>query len=250
MDAPAAEATSRFSDRILRFLKRVEHRVATTAREREAVYRMRYEAYIRNRLMEPRADGQLHDQLYDHAANAWITMTFIDGEFAATTRVHVAGNESAPLPALGVFADVIGPRLRAGRVIVESTRTAARLDFAGRFPELPYVTFRPAYLAAEHFDANYVIATARIEHLAFYRRVFHFAPWCEPRSYPGVTVKVACMGIDPRSVQDQTEARYPFFRSTQAEREALFGPLDQAADILSHASRGHHGFLARTNAPV
>jgi hypothetical protein len=248
MDVQSADAKSRFSDRVVRFLERVEHRIARTPAEREAVYRMRYDAYVRNELIEPRADGQLHDERYDDAPNAWITTTFIDGELAATTRVHVAADESANLPALAVFSDVIAPHLRAGRVIVESTRTAARADFAGRFPELPYVTLRPAYLAAEHFDADFVIATARADHLAFFRRVFCLVPWCEPRDYPGVTVQISCMGADTRAVQERIEARYSFLRSTAAEREALFGSLARTADAICCAMPAHRGFEARASA--
>ncbi|MGD1037749.1 MAG: hypothetical protein ABR878_11255 [Roseiarcus sp.] len=212
------------------------------------MYRLRYEAYIRNGLVEPRADGRLHDQRYDEAPDAWITTTFIDGELAATTRVNLGADENAILPSFAVYPDVIAPFLRAGRVIVESTRTAARLDLAGRFPELPYVTLRPAYLASEHFDADFVVATARAEHMAFFRRVFCFVPWCEPRDYPEFTAKVACMGADFHASQERIEARYPFFRSTAAEREALFGSLGDAADAHPHAARGHRSFAALASA--
>ncbi len=127
MDAPIADTASRFSDRVLRFLERVEHRVARTPAEREAVYQLRYEAYIRNGLIEPRADRRLHDERYDDAPDAWITTTFIDGELAGTTRVNLAADEDAILPSFTVYPDVIGPYLRAGRVIVEfdSHRRAA-----------------------------------------------------------------------------------------------------------------------------
>jgi len=248
MSAQIAGAASRFSDRVLRFLERVEHRVARTPAEKETVYRLRYEAYIRNGLVEPRADGRLYDERYDEARDAWITTTFIDGELAATTRVNMASDENAILPSFSVYPDVIAPYLRAGSVIVESTRTAARLDFAGRFSELPYITLRPAYLAAEHFGADFVVATARAEHMAFFRRVFCLVPWCEPRDYPNFNAKVACMGVDARAVQEFIEARYPFLRSTAAERAALFGPLVEAADARSRAMSGRRRFETQASA--
>lgn len=247
MDARIADATSRFSDRVVRFLERVEHRVARTAAEREAVFRLRYEAYIRNGLIEPRADGRLHDERYDDAPNSWITTTFVDGELAGTTRVNLGADENAVLPSLSVFRDVIAPRLRVGRAIVEFTRLATRLDLAGAYPELAYIIMRPGYLAAEHFDADFAVATVRSEHSAFYRRVFHFAPWCEPRDYPDVNARIACMGADMRIGKEQFEARYPFFRSTAVEREALFGSRD-AAEAPSRAMPAHRGFEARASA--
>jgi hypothetical protein len=248
MDAQFAGATSRFSDRILRFLERVEHRVARTPAEREAAYRLRYEAYIRDGRIEPRADGRLHDERYDDAPNGRIMTTFIDGELAGTTRVHVASDESAVLPALAAFSDLIAPHLRMGRVMTDFTRTAARLELSKQFPELPYVILRPAFLANAYFDADFAIAMARAERVAFFRRVFCFVPWCEPRDYPGFTAKVACLGADFHAMQERIEARYPFFRSTAAEREALFGPLREAVDAPSRATSGRRHFEAQASA--
>jgi hypothetical protein len=224
MNLHVGDVASRFSERILRFLQRVEFRVAQTADQKEAVYRLRYDAYVRNGLIEPHDDQRLYDPHYDEAPDTFITTTFIDGELASTTRVSVARDLSAVFPAYTVYPDLIAPLLKEGRVVVEAARTAARFDLAGRFPELPYVTLRPAYLAAEHFDADYTAATARADHVAFFRRVFIMTPWCEPREYPNFTAKVACLLADTRLVQDQIEARYPFLRSSAAERIALFGP--------------------------
>jgi hypothetical protein len=223
MDAGVGGTTSRFSDRVLRLLERVEHRCAETHSEKEAVYKLRYEAYIRQRLIAPRADARLFDRTLDDASNARITTTFIDGELASTFRVHVAVDEHDVLPSAGVFSDAIIPHLRMGRVIVDPTRLAARLEFSRRLPEMPYVALRPAWLAAEYFEADYVIATISEEHQAFYRRVFGYEAWCEPRDYPDVNCKIACMGLDFRAAKERVETRYPFFRSTRTERNALFG---------------------------
>jgi hypothetical protein len=242
MDAQTVEGTSRFSDRILRLLERVEHRVAKTPAEREAVFQLRYEAYSRNGLIEPRKDGRLYDERYDDAENAWITMTFIDGELAGTTRVNVAFSDNAAFPALTVYPDVIAPRLRAGNAMVEFTRTAARLEFSKIYPELPYITLRPAYLAAEQFDIDFAVATARPDHVAFFRRVFCFEAWSEPRDYPDFTAQVACMGADFRAVQERIEARYPFFRSTAAERRTIYGGTRR---VGTEPEVGHRTFEAR-----
>jgi len=223
-----AGSSTHFSERIIRFLERVEHRIARTDAEKEAVFRMRYDAYIRNALIEERDDRQLHDLEYDHSPNSFITTTYIDGQLAGTTRVNIGADPGAKLPCLGVFPDQIMPYLKAGKTVIELTRTAAQLEFAGIYPELPYITLRPAFLAAEHFDADFAIATARAEHLAFFHRVFRFSSMCEPRDYPGVTTKIVCMGSDFRAGKNAVANRFPFFRSTPEERAMLFG-LEGAA---------------------
>ena len=224
MEARIVDTPSHFSDRVFRLLERIDYRIAKSSVEREAVFRLRYNAYRRNELLEPRADGQLYDQRYDNATNALITMTFLDGQLVGTTRVNLGAGENAVLPSLHVYRDVIEPRLRAGSVLIETTRLAAQLDTSSAHAELAYLIMRPGYIAAEHFDADYAVASPRAEHMAFYRRVLCFVPWCQPRPYPGLTAEFACMGANFHENKKRIEARYPFYSSTAAEREALFGP--------------------------
>ncbi len=244
MESSFVSVPSRFADRMLRLLERVEHRIAKSAAEREAVFHLRYLAYLKNGLLTPRADEQLYDERYDDAPNAKIVMTFIDGALAGTTRINVSADLNAPLPAMGVYPDVIAPHLREGRTLVEMTRLAGSPDLTSFAAELPYVTVRPGFMAAGHFRADFAVATPRAEHMAFYRRVFGFAPWCEPRDYPGLTAKFACMAVDYRAGHKGVTARYPFFQSTSAEREALFGPVEDGIDAISRAARDRRSFEA------
>ena len=224
MDAAGSGTISRFSDRVLRLLERCEHRCAKTFSEKEAVYRLRYEAYAREGLIEPRADHRLWDSVFDNAPNAWITTTFIDGELASTVRVNVAIKGNGAIPSSGAFSDAIRPHLQAGATIVDPTRLAAQIEVARQIPELPYIALRPAWVAGEYFGADFGLVSIVEQHQAFYRRVFGYEAWCEPREYPNVNCKITCMGLDFRAGRERVEARYPFFRSTPAEREALFGP--------------------------
>ena len=220
-----------FSDRVLRFLERVEHRIARTDCEREAAFRLRYDAYVRNGLMEPRSDRRLFDARYDNAANAWITMTFVDGELAATIRLNLGAGEESVLPSMGVYPDVVTPRLRAGLVILETTRLAANIEFSRSNPELAYVIMRPGYMAAEHFDVDLAVASPRLEHMAFYRRILQFVAWCEPRPYPGLTAKFGCMGVDFQEVRARVEARYPFYKSTRNRARGAFRADEREIDL-------------------
>jgi hypothetical protein len=226
MDGGPQSVSQSFSDRVVRLLERVEHRVATTPAEREAAFRLRFEAYNRIGFLQRSDDDRLYDPRYDDAANAWITTTFLDGQLVGTVRVNIGTGENAILPGLQVFADVLVPRLSAGEVIAEFTRLAARPSLSGVHPELAYIVMRPAFMAAEHFDADCAVGTPRAEHIAFYRRAFGATVWRPPRDYPGLTAKLACVGADYRLARQFIELRYPFFKSDPAEREALFGPAN------------------------
>jgi hypothetical protein len=234
MDSPAACAPSRFSDRVLRLLERVEHRRAETAAEKEAVYQLRHEAYLREHLIEPLQGRRLYDEFYDEASNCYNIGTYIDGELASTIRIHVAASDDEALPSSAVFKDLILPRLKTGQTIVDPTRFATKLEFSRRFPEMPYLTVRPGWMAGDRFGADYILATMRSEHQAYYKRVFGHVPWSGEREYPRVHCKIVCMGLDFAAQKDRVETRYPFFRSTEAEREKLFG--DHASVLASRAS--------------
>ena len=237
MGGAVVGTASRFSDRVSNLLKRVEYRCARTHSEKEAVYRLRYNAYIRQGLIDPNSSGRLHDKVLDHTSNAWITTTLIDGELASTVRIHVAADELSPLPSLAPYSDLILPHLQKGRVVVDLTRLAAQLEFARKYSELPYIALRPGWMALEHFTTDVAVATIVAPHQAFYRRVFAFEPWCEPRDYPAFNLKVACMGLDFQAMKERVEARYPFLRSTPEEREALFARATPAQASARRATR-------------
>ncbi len=188
-----------------------------------------------------REDGVLYDTVYDELDNGHITLSYIDDEFAATFRVHVGNSEHPVLPSLAVFPDAIRPPLLAGLTVVDPTRLAARLDASVKHPELPYVALRPAWLASEHYGADLVLATVAAEHAPFYRRVFGYTQLSEPRDYPELTFKVVCLGLDFELAKADVEARYPFFRSTRSEREALFGLRPAARTVVRSPSGGDAG---------
>jgi hypothetical protein len=227
MDVQVLSQSSRFADRIAKMLERVEHLPVVSRADREAAYRLRYEAYLRENRVNPQVDAMLCDD-YDKNPNSLTTMTYIDGELASTLRVHVITEEVAVSPTCDVFQDMLASHRRRLCLIVDSSRLAARAEMARRFPELPYFATRPGWMAAHHFNADYMVLSCSSAHQAYYRRVLRFETWSDLRSYPKVTFKVVCMGLNFAAEMERVEARYPSFRSTPAEREALFGELSSS----------------------
>jgi hypothetical protein len=213
----------RFSDKIIDIMPNVRHRIALTDEDRDLVFRARYQAYHRQHIIDERRDMRLFDAEYDDAPNSFLTMTSIRGEFVGTFRVSIGNAGQDTLPSRAVFSDLIDPYLRSGVTVVDPTRLAACLSASRTYPELPFLALRPAWLASMHFDADIVLATVAVEHIPFYRRVFGYEALCEPRDYPMVHFKIVCLALDFPAVRESVEARYPFLRSTNAEREALFG---------------------------
>jgi hypothetical protein len=215
------------NDRVADLLGRVDYRLAATAEDRLAIFRLRYRAYLREGAITPNST-EVYSDGFDDTSNAWIFGVHIDGELAASLRLHVASPACRELPALKVFPDILQPALEAGKIVIDPTRFVTDHAASRRFPVLCYVTTRLAWLASEHFNANLLLATVRQEHQAFYRRVFGHRLICGPRHYPSLTKPVCMMALDFASGRDCVLQQYPFFRSSHFERQMLFAQHAEA----------------------
>ncbi len=199
----------------------VDYRLAETAEEKEEIYRLRYRAYLREGAVRPSLDERVADQ-YEDEPNAWTFGVYLHGELYSSIRISVLTSEWRKSPSVELFGDILHPLLDKGLVFIDSTRFVADPAKARHFPELPYVTVRLGSTAGVHFNADYGLAIIRPEHQAFYRRVFLFETWCEPRTYPGLVKPVGLMAAHLSTVREKVLARYPFLRSSAFERRMLF----------------------------
>lgn len=239
----AFESHSTFSDRVSQLLDRIDYRPAYSVEEREAIFRLRYQAYLREGAIAPNFLGTFSDP-YDDLDNAWLFGLYIDGELASSLRLHVATVEHRDSPSHKVFADVLQPELDAGKVILDPTRFVTSRHHSRLWPGLTYATVRLAWLAAQHFEADHFLVPIREEHQAFYRRTFHHRLICEPRSYPLLAKPISLMTVHYPTVANQVHQRYPFFRSTLFERRMLFerylpmphvAPANETAEVHNAA---------------
>jgi hypothetical protein len=217
----AFESQFSFSDRVAQLLDRIDCRPADSGEEREAIFRLRYQAYLREGAISPNFSGTFCDP-YDDSANAWLFGLYLDGELASSIRLHVAAGGHRDFPSRKVFADLLEPELDAGRVIVDPTRFVTDRRHSRLNPGLPHVTLRLAWLAAEYFSADHFLVAVRAEHQAFYRRTFNHRLICDARPYPLLAKPISLMTVHYPSVAGQVHQRYPFFRSTFFERRMLF----------------------------
>jgi len=235
MGAPQVRAPLPFQERLSELVQRIEYRRAESDEDREAIFRLRYDAYLREGAIQPNFGRRLADK-YDDYDNAWLIGIKIDGRLASSMRIHVANRDYPGIVAADVFGDVVLPELQAGKTIVDPTRFVADAEMAKQYPELAYLTVRVGHMAAEYFEADIVLATVRQEHQAFYRRVFGHVPVCEPRAYPLLIKPLSLMMLDVNASRPIINARYPFFVSTPEERAQVFGPRPASIDRLRAAT--------------
>ncbi len=217
-----------FIDRLARLSARIDCRRAHTSEEREAIFRLRYKAYTREGAISPNASGKFSDP-YDDTDNAYLFGLYIDGELASSLRLHVASRRFSDFPSLEVFPDVLQPLLEAGNILIDSTRFVADEKLSRIYRGLPYITLRPCMLAAEYFRADHCLAAVRAEHQGFYRRAFNHQVICESRPYPQLAKPISLMTLHFPSASDGLYQRYPFFHSSDFERQGLFERRECAA---------------------
>jgi hypothetical protein len=216
-------------------LKRVTYSRAIGSEDREAIFRLRHEAYLREGAITARTDQRFTDAV-DEQENAFIFGIYLDEALAGSIRLNVTLPFASALPTTAVFPEIVQPMIDAGCVIVDPTRFVANSSLSRRLPELPYLTLRLAWLAMEHFEGEYILLAIRPEHRAFYRRYWSAIELCEARPYPKLTKPVGLSVVNYLDVKKAVEARYPFLASTEAERTSLFAMhhvAEQSDDALT-----------------
>ena len=217
----ADEGTSNFALRIMKLMERVHYKRADSREDREAIFRMRYEAYLREGYIEPNERGMFTDP-DDDSSNAWLIACYIDGELAVSIRLHIASRPDHFMPVMRGFPDIVGPRLEAGALIIDASRMTTQLDFARAYPFLPYLGIRGPFMADDYFGADFITAACREEVAGAYRRMGGAVVWAPPRPYPPLTRPNMLLALECRKARKVLAKRFPFDRSTPEERAALF----------------------------
>lgn len=201
---------------------RIDYRLIETPEDRDAIFELRYRAYLNGGLILPSESGQVYDR-YDDAPNVWIFGVYVDDQLCSSVRIHVLTSDCRLSYSTELYGDVLHARLDRGEVFVDPARLAAEPEMAKRYPELPYLTLRLAYLACDHFNADTGLAMVRPDHQPFYRRVFLHEPVAEPRPFPGWhTMKTSLMASDFPRLREKVLTRFPIMRSNAFERRMLF----------------------------
>ena len=221
MGALAVLPTPTFADSVLELVEKVDYRRADTPEEREEIYRLRYDAYRQEGAIEPSLLRSFSDH-FDDADNAYVFGVYYEGELASSIRLSVSSPECPEIPALGVFDDILRPEIEAGKTIIDPTRFVVEPMIARTLPKISYATVRLGWLACEYFSTDWVLATVRVEHQAFYKRMFGHKAMSEARHYPSLKKPISLMGLDYMAGKERVHQRYPFFRSTYFERRMLF----------------------------
>jgi N-acyl-L-homoserine lactone synthetase len=218
------QARSSFCERIARLLDMIDCRKANAGEQRDAIFHLRYRAYMRGGKAALNSSKSTSDP-YDDVHNVHLFGLYINDELASSIRIHLVTRESPSSPSLELFPEVLRTELDASKVIIEMTYFVTNEKLSRLHPELPHATLRLGWLAAGYFGADHFLAAVDVQHQEFLRRTFHHRAICGPRQDPRLAKAVTLMTSHYASVAAEVHRRYPFFRSSFFERRMLFEHL-------------------------
>ena len=226
-------AVPNFAKRILDFSAEIEYERVDSASQRDEAYRLRYMCYLAEGAIMSNSQESFSD-IFDEDANCFIYLVRFRGRVVSSVRLHVACEAHPHSPSMIAFPDVLQPIVERGEAYVDPTRFVINPGIRSITTMMPYATLRLASMAADHFNAGHIIATARIEHTPFYRRIFRLEPRTEARAYPGLIKPLCLMSNDTGTIREKVYSRYPIFSSDPEERSDVFGP-SRSLDMIGAA---------------
>jgi hypothetical protein len=220
LDRSAALSIQR-NAQLSNFSTRVAYRLMSSYVEREAVFKLRYQAYLRAGLISQNS-FERYIEPADHAANAYLVGLHIGRRLVGSLRLQIGSPTTPNVSSVELFPHVLEPLLRSNKTIVDMSCVAIDPESARRYPWLPYLILRSWIMAAQHFHADYIAAAVRPQHQFFYRRVLHCELHSELRLLPHHLGSVGLVILNFATAVERLYENFPFLRSTPSERQQLF----------------------------
>jgi hypothetical protein len=217
--------------------QRLTCKVAKSYGERDAIFKLRYQSYLRAQVISQNPFRR-YIEAADHASNAYLIGLYLDGKLVSSLRVQVGSSITPNIASLELFPQLVGPLLGSNNTLVEMNCVTTDTGISGPYIWLPYLTLRPWILAAEHFNADYIVAIIRPQYRPFYQRVLGCELHADLRQPPHRLGSVALATLDFVTSAKRLYENLPFLRSTPFERQRLFEhdtPVSQAFELRPSA---------------
>jgi len=215
-----AALSTRFAE-LSRFSQRLACKAAKSYVERDAIFKLRYQSYLRAEVISQNSFGR-YIEAADHAPNTYLVGLYLDGKLVSSLRLQIGSPSTPNIASLRLFPHLVQPLLRSSRSVVEMNCVATDTGLCGPNLWSPYLTLRPWILAAEHFNADYMVAVIRPQHRPFYQRALGCELPADFRRPPHRLGPVALATLDFAASAERLYENLRFLRSTPYERHGLF----------------------------
>jgi len=216
-----AQDGSALNRSIMQMLEHVEYRLVTGGEDLEEIYRLRYQSYLQSGMCGPIASGMFEDR-WDDLPNSYRFGVYYDGRLVSTLRLHYISSEHPYSPSVDAYPEILKERLDRGESFIDGTRFATDPYSAPAPGVLPFLTLRLGMVASCYFGQTAVLTPVKVEHSAYYHRIFNAEQKTEGKVFPGVLAPIALFEIPCGDNLRQTLDRFPFFKSTPTEQRMMF----------------------------
>ncbi len=203
-------------------LSLIEYRRVVGGNDLEDIFRLRYDAYRREKLITADASHQSSDK-YDTSQNAQIFGLYFEDRLASSLRIHYATPEDRICPTNSHFPGTLDEHFDRGYTFIDSSRFCADTYLSGLLPFLPFMTIRLTAMACIFFDADFTLSVIRPEHAGFYKRFYGMKKWKSNQKVDWFAHEVDLYANGKLENSESILSRLPFFRSLTSERRRLFG---------------------------
>ncbi len=165
--------------------------IASSPKQREDVYRQRYDAYAHERAIDPNQEQTFTDQYDDLATSILIAVTEESDTVVGSLRFSVQpppshdSAQTVSCPEFLIFSEVLQQLSADDRPIASGSRFSIRHDHKQR-SKISILLMLAQIQAAQATGAQWGIATARGTHLNFYERLLLMKPIGSERRMPGL----------------------------------------------------------------
>jgi hypothetical protein len=165
----------------------------------------------------------MFEDRWDDLPNSYRFGVYYDGHLVSTLRLHYISSEHPYSPSVDAYPEVVVERLARGETFVDGTRFATDPYSAPAPGVLPFLTLRLGMVASSYFGQTAVFTPVKVEHSAYYTRIFNAKQRTEGKVFPGVLAPIALFEIPCGENLRLTLERFPFFKSTPMEQRLTFG---------------------------
>lgn len=207
-------------ERAMNVLDGLEYRRVRSIEDLEPVIALRTKAYRAHNVYvdhgQPMTDG------FDLDPRFFTFGVYWEERLVASLRIHIVTSETPACNSRDYFPEVLDPLIDQGLTFMDPTRFAIDPDVSFDAQAMPLVTLRLGFLAAKHFGTDFCLSMIKEKHKLFYRKVFRSTQMTPFQTFAAVHSQYALFS-SPRSMEDVICQKFPIFRSTQTERNMLFG---------------------------
>lgn len=203
---------------------------AQSSQLRDEVFALRYRAYRKEDAIAPSENESFEDQ-YDQQPNhvLW-ALTYEEKVVGSIRTTWFDPQESHSIPEMHAYSSDISKVVPSGHRILSGNRLVTDPDLASKNAVLVLLLLRQ-YMVVAKRRADWAIAAARRNHLAFYRRVLRLERISEGRIYPGLNCPMHLMACDFRENIGIVIDRTPLLRPRGYEHLLLDSNYQDAWEI-------------------